>query len=164
MKKTSVSNRRIIFVSCSLAYVRVAFGSAGQTPLQQSAEKLQVTRTMDHHRSLTRVGISRVWISTSNQICYAEGVSPPWIFRSDTSCVQVELHIAVPKVTLTYNNAPPLLLCPYRILMCSSTRGRQILGLSHRETSETVPPQDGHLLSTKPRLWTTPYKTHITVF
>jgi hypothetical protein len=100
-----------------------------------------------------------------------KGDSTPSIFRSDTSWfVQVELHIAVPKVTLTYNNAPPLLLCPYHsdfhvlhhkrladfvnpmFVVCAP----KSLRLSHWETNETFPEEDGHLLRVKPRLWTKP--------
>ena len=112
-EQIGVSNRRIIFVPCSLGYVRFAFGAATQTRFQQSAEKLQVTRTMDHY-SKPKLGFPEFGFLHIIKYDLQKGDSTPSIFRSDTSWfVQVELHIAVPKVTLTYNNAPPLLLCPY---------------------------------------------------
>ena len=112
-EQIGVSNRRIIFVPCSLGYVCFAFGAARQTRFQQSAEKLQVTRTMDHY-SNPKLGFPEFGFLHVIKYDLQKGDSTPSIFRSDTSWfVQVELHIAVPKVTLTYNNAPPLLLCPY---------------------------------------------------
>ena len=48
-EQIGVSNRRIIFVPCSLGYVRFAFSAATQTRFQQSAEK---TASDQNHGSL----------------------------------------------------------------------------------------------------------------
>lgn len=121
-EQIGVSNRRIIFVPCSLGYVCFAFGAATQTRFQQSAEKLQVTRTMDHY-SNPKLGFPEFGF-LSSMICRRAIRHPQSLGQTQAGLCRSNYISQCPKwlwPTTTRHLCSFVLII--QIFMCSTTRG-----------------------------------------